>query len=140
MVVIELDDNIRIGSYGVAEVNGHHVAFGAMPDKYQAKCLACQKEFTRESDYFRLSGLDAQNYQLYSFYPFINERCESGADSIEDIISDRVMAKYIGQPATPDAKISIENEIEELLGHGMSANVDINSDPTTTVKSDKNLF
>lgn len=140
MVVIELEDNIRIGSYGVAHLNGHHVAFGAMPDKYQAKCLACEKEFTRSNDYFQLSGLDAQMFQLYSFHKFMGKPCQSDADSVEDIISKRVMSKYIGQPATADAKISMENEIEELLGYGMSASVDINSDPTTTVKCDKDIL
>ncbi|AGM11384.1 hypothetical protein M199_gp054 [Halogranum tailed virus 1] len=142
MVVIELDQNIRIGSYGIAEVNGHHVAFGAMPDKYQAKCLSCQREFTKDNEYFRLSGLDAQLFQLYSFYPFVVDSCDSDHDSLEEVITDKVMMKHIGDPMTPDKEVSIEREIEELLGYGMSADVDIETaaNATATLKSDKDLF
>jgi len=132
MVVIELDDNIRIGSYGVAQINGHHVAFGAMPDKYQAKCIACEREFVRDSDYFQLHGLDAQNFQLYSFHLFLKHDCDEQYDDIADVISDKVMMDYIGKPITDSVQVSMEREIEQLLG--WRASVDLNTDANVTFK------
>lgn len=124
MNVIELDDGVRIGSYGIAEINGHHVAFGANPDKYQAKCLSCEKEFNWDDEYFRLSGLDAQNFQLYSFYYFVDKECPEPRESISKIISDKVMVDHVGSIADNSAQISIESEIEDILGVGMKAETD----------------
>ena len=116
MVTVEIKRDELVGTYSSVELHGHIVSIGATPLRYQAKCLACGEEFSKDSSYFKLSGIRTQIYQLYSLHTFLEYPCPADYDDIEECIKEKIINGYIGQPENPKTLRKLENDVAKLLG------------------------
>jgi len=119
--------NAKASRFFTVQTNGHIIVYGGSITHYQAKCISCEKcvEFPRKV--FTLSDSMYKLLTLYSFHTFVEESCEKPRDSMSDVVSDKVMSKYIGNLHTDDTIVSIESEIKDLLGaENIRIDLDIN--------------
>jgi hypothetical protein len=125
MVTIEVNNDIRIGSYGVGKINGHVVTLGTSPDGYEIVCAGCDTSYEFGENFFELDSERSQMAQYYSMHLFLQQSCESDAETLSEAMSDRVMNDYIGHMANDSTKVSIENEVSKILAGSMEVTVDM---------------
>ena len=114
----------RIGHYSIIEINGHIVSYGSSTEGFQAKCISCDTMNTFSSDSLELLDEKYTLLHLYSLHEFVDSDCQNEAESMKQVINDRVIREYAGKIHTGAIPSLIESEIKELIATP-DANIDI---------------
>lgn len=117
----------RIGYVNFVTLNGHIVAYGLNDDNYQAKCVSCEETHTLSDRAIELSNEQYLFLKLYALHGFLDDYCEEPRDSVQKVVSDKVISNYIGDIKTDDKIIQMQHEVQQLIGPYSNIDIDIDA-------------
>ncbi len=117
----------RIGQFNFVTLNDHIIAYGLTREKYQAKCISCGEIHTFDEQAINLSSDEYLLLKLYSLHEFLGESCDEPRESVQKVVSDKVLSNFIGDIKTKDKIIEMEKQVHELIGPSSNISVDIDA-------------